>query len=45
MLMHPDRGMRLPRRVSYLASPTNNAVANERDTRALADRAIAFYGG
>jgi hypothetical protein len=22
-----------------------NAVANERDTRALADRAIAFYGG
>ena len=22
-----------------------NAVANERDTRALADRAIKFYGG
>ena len=22
-----------------------NAIANERDTRALADRAIAFYGG
>jgi hypothetical protein len=22
-----------------------NAVGNERDTRALADRAIAFYGG
>jgi hypothetical protein len=22
-----------------------NAVANERDTRALADRAIGFYGG
>ena len=22
-----------------------NAIGNERDTRALADRAIAFYGG
>ncbi len=22
-----------------------NAIANERDTRALADRAIKFYGG
>jgi hypothetical protein len=32
-------------RLIPVAAVAFNAVANERDTRALADRAIRFYGG
>ena len=42
-------GKRAVRRVAWkwipVAAIVFNAVANERDTRALADRAIRFYGG
>jgi hypothetical protein len=42
-------GKRAVRRVAWrwipVAAVLFNAVANERDTRALADRAIRFYGG
>ena len=42
-------GKRAVRRVAWrwipVAAVVFNAVANERDTRALADRAIRFYGG
>jgi len=42
-------GKRTVRRVAFRLIPgiaiAFNAVANERDTRALADRAIRFYGG
>ena len=34
-----------PRRLIPGVAIAFNAVANERDTRALADRAIRFYGG
>jgi hypothetical protein len=42
-------GKRAVRRVAWrwipVAAIAFNAIANERDTRALADRAIRFYGG
>jgi hypothetical protein len=38
-------GKRLAGRLVPFFAVAFNAVANERDTRALADRAIAFYGG
>ena len=38
-------GKRMVRRLIPLVSVPLNAVGNERDTRRLADRAIAFYGG
>jgi EcsC protein family len=38
-------GRRVAGRLIPLFAVAFNAVANERDTRALADRAIAFYGG
>jgi hypothetical protein len=36
---------RVARRIVPVLGMATNAVANERDTRALADRAILFYGG
>ena len=38
-------GKRVAGRLIPFFAVAFNAVANERDTRALADRAIRFYGG